>query len=87
MEELHLPHKLTLGDRKNLSISGVTEVVSFDEGAVILRIGQDVLNVRGENLHLKTLSLEGGQVAVDGFVRALIYEEGRSGGFWSRLWG
>ena len=43
---------------------------------------------RGQDLHLKTLSLDGGQVAVDGTVTALIYEEPRrEGGFFSRLFG
>ena len=43
---------------------------------------------QGQDLHLKTLSLDGGQVAVDGTVTALIYEEPRrEGGFFSRLFG
>ena len=36
-EERHLPHKLTLSERKSLTMTGVTEVVSFDETAVVLR--------------------------------------------------
>lgn len=70
-----LPHKLTLNERKNLSMIGVTEVVSFDDTAVVLRTAQGTLSVQGSGLQLKTLSLDGGQVAVDGTVTALIYEE------------
>ncbi len=85
---LQIPHKLTLDERKKLTISGVNEVVSFDETAVVLKTGRGNLLVRGENLHLKTLSLDGGQVAVDGTVTALIYEEPRrEGGFLTRLFG
>ena len=73
-----LPHKLTLNERKSLSMTGVTEVVSFDDTAVVLRTALGTLIVQGSDLHLKTLSLEGGQVAVDGTVSALIYEEPRS---------
>lgn len=82
-----LPHKLTLNDRKNLTLTGVTEVVSFDETAIFLHTQLGALEVQGENLQLKTLSLEGGQVAVDGHISALIYEEPRQsgGGFWGRL--
>lgn len=88
MEELRLPHKLTLNDRKTLNVTGVTEVVSFDEEAVVLRIGTDTLVVRGEGLHMKNLNLENGQAAVEGQVGALLYEEGRNpSGFWHRLWG
>lgn len=87
-EFLHLPHKLTLNERAALNMTGVTEVLSFDETAVILRTELGRLMVRGEQLQLKTLSLEGGQVAVDGKISALIYEEPRqSGGFWRRLLG
>ncbi len=87
-ERMALPHKLTLNERHQLSITGVSEVVSFDDTAVILRTQQGTLNIHGKDLQLKTLSLEGGQVAVDGTVSALIYEEPRpSGGIFHRLFG
>mgnify|MGYP003300612265 CR=1 FL=1 len=84
MEE-HLPHKLQLNERRQLTMTGVTEVVSFDETTVVLQTGLGTLMVHGQNLQLKTLSLEGGQVAVDGSVSALIYEEPRQSGGWRRL--
>ena len=84
---LQLPHKLTLNQREDLSLTGVTEVVSFDDTAVILKTHLGTLTVSGENLVLKTLSVEGGQVAVSGHVTSLAYEEPRSPGFWQRLWG
>ena len=85
---LQLPHKLSLEERKKLTVSGVAEVVSFDESAVVLRTARGVLLVRGQDLHLKTLSVDGGQVAVEGMVSVLIYEEPRrEGGFFTRLFG
>ena len=80
------PHKLTLNDRKNLTLTGVTEVVSFDDSSVVLRTELGTLEVQGEHLQLKTLSIDGGQVAVDGHISALVYEEPRSAdSFWRRL--
>jgi len=76
-DALKLPHKLTLNQREALALTGVTEVVSFDENAVILKTHLGTLHVLGENLVLKTLSVEGGQVAVDGHVSSLVYEEPR----------
>jgi len=76
-DALKLPHKLTLNQREALTLTGVTEVVSFDENAVILKTHLGTLHVLGENLVLKTLSVEGGQVAVDGHVSSLVYEEPR----------
>lgn len=87
-ERMALPHKLTLNERKKLTVTGVTEVVSFEENAVILKTTLGTLVVQGNQLQLKTLSLEGGQVDVDGTVTALIYEEPRSsGGVLRRLFG
>lgn len=86
--QLQLPHKLTLNERSSLSMTGVTEVVSFDDSTVILHTALGTLVVQGRDLQLKTLSPDGGQVAVAGNVSALIYEEPRSNAsLWHRLFG
>ena len=85
MAEGQLPHKLQLNERRNLTMNGVTEVVSFEETAVVLQTSLGTLIVQGEGLQLKTLTLEGGQVAGDGHICALIYEEPRQSGGWRRL--
>lgn len=85
--ELHLPHSLTLKDRQILTMTGVTEVVSFDDTAVVLHTELGRLCIHGRDLQLKTLTLDGGQVAVEGSVAALIYEEPRQGGWLRRLMG
>jgi sporulation protein YabP len=83
-----LPHKLTLHQRSSLTMTGVTEVVSFDDAAVVLRTQLGTLVVQGSGLQLKTLASEGGQVAVEGKVTSLVYEEPREKGGWlSRLFG
>ena len=84
MPDEHLPHKLQLSERKVLTMTGVTEVVSFDENAVVLQTSLGLLSVQGQQLSLKTLSLDGGQVAVEGSISALAYEEPRQSG-WRRL--
>ncbi len=86
MTEERFPHKVTLNERKQLTMSGVTEVVSFEETAVVLQTALGTLVVQGQGLKLKTLTPEGGQVAVDGDISALVYEEPREEGFWQRLW-
>ena len=88
MDEEYTAHSLQLDRRERLTMSGVTEVVSFEENIVILRTGLGTLNVHGRELRLKNLSLEGGQVAVEGQISALIYEEPRLRGGWrQRLFG
>lgn len=81
-EQIRLPHKLSLNERKSLTMTGVSEVVSFDEQSVVLQTGLGTLTVHGQDLQLKNLSLEGGQVSVDGTVSALIYEEPRQHKGW-----
>lgn len=77
MAEIQLPHKLSLDERRKLTVSGVTEVVSFDEESVVLRTGLGTLIVQGHGLQLKQLMPEGGNVAVEGQISSLLYEEPR----------
>lgn len=87
-QQMALPHKLTLDQRNSLTMTGVTEVVSFDENAVIVNTELGRLTVQGQQLQLKTLSVEGGQIAVEGNIAALQYEEARQKGGWvHRLFG
>lgn len=86
--QIQLPHKLTLNERQTLTVTGVSEVVSFDDTAVHLHTTQGSLFVHGKDLRLKNLSPEGGQLAISGTVTALVYEELRQKGGWlARLFG
>ena len=83
------PHQVVLEDREQLMISGVEEVESFDENSILLSTAQGDLEVQGEGLHIEKLSLDGGDLKVEGLVNALIYQpRGRErGGLLSRLLG
>lgn len=87
MSQEYTDHSLSLVQRQKLSVTGVEEVVSFDESAVVLRTGLGMLMVHGQGLQLKTLSVEGGQTAVEGSISALVYEEPRPEGWLRRLLG
>lgn len=81
-----LPHCLTLDERKKLSVSGVEEVVNFDEGQVSVQTVQGLLLVRGENLRVDKLEKSTGELTISGLVTDLAYEEtGPGTGFWSKL--
>ena len=81
-------HHLVLEERESLTVSGVEEVESFDENTIVMVTVQGVLIVRGEELHIEKLSLDGGDLKVEGMVESLTYEaERRKGGFLSRLLG
>lgn len=79
-------HHIILEEREQLAVSGVEEVESFDESSVVMRTNQGALLIHGSSLHIEKLSLDGGEVLVQGEVDALTYEEELSqGGFFSRL--
>lgn len=83
------PHKLVLEGRSKLSLTGVTQVESFDDNTVTLVTSKGILTVQGRDLHLQSLSLDGGQAAVDGQIDSLYYEEpaAQAGRFFARLLG
>jgi len=86
-EEKQMPHHIVLEGRNSLTVSGVEEVESFDEAAIVMVTVKGTLVVRGESLHIEKLSLDGGDLKVEGTVDSLTYEDdGREkGGFLARL--
>ena len=81
-------HHIILEERERLSVSGVEEVESFDENTIVMSTTRGTLVIRGENLHIEKLSLDGGDLKVEGDIDALTYEDGgrdRSGGLLARL--
>ena len=86
-DHLQLPHKLTLNERKSLTLTGVTEVVSFDENEVVMETSHGLLTVSGDGLHVEKLTLEAGELVIAGRIDAMLYTEGRGsrGSFWSRF--
>lgn len=82
------PHHVILEGREHLSISGVEDVESFDENAVVVYTSKGVLVVHGANLRIDRLSLDGGELSVEGMVDSLTYESKdreSGGGLLSRL--
>ena len=88
LKAAELPHRLTLDSRSRLSITGVLEVESFDDTEILLTSTRGPMSIRGQGLHLQMLSLDGGEVRVDGTVDAIVYEpDAPAGGFFARLFG
>ena len=88
MPRMEGAHHVILEGREQLSVSGVEEVESFDENSIILSTALGGLEVQGEGLHIEKLSLDGGDLKVEGDIDALTYEESRrerSGGLLARL--
>jgi sporulation protein YabP len=71
-------HELTLTGRSRLSVTGVLQVISFDDGEILLETEMGTLMLRGENMNITHLDLTAGQIAVQGSVAAMEYREQRS---------
>lgn len=74
-KDIPLPHKLTLDERKKLTLTGAREVLHFDEELVELDTARGNLVIQGSELRLKCLSLEDGAVVIQGNISALLYDE------------
>ena len=62
------PHALTISDRRSAQLSGVKEVLSFDEKQLLLAVS-------GEGLHITALLLDEGRLTFEGRVDALSYSD------------
>lgn len=82
-------HRLELTGREHLTVSGVEDVERFDETIIVMSTAAGTLVVTGEDLHIGKLSLDGGELHVDGRIDAVSYEEtgGERVGFFRRLFG
>ena len=82
-------HRLELIGREQLTISGVEDVERFDETGIVMSTAAGTLVVTGEDLHIGKLSLDGGELHVDGRIDAVSYEDGgqERQGFFRRLFG
>lgn len=68
-------HNLILENRETLGISGVNEIMSFDEKEVVLKTEAGKLTVLGSDLKMSKLSVESGDVSVFGNIRSLSYSD------------
>ena len=66
-------HNMILENRKSLSISGITDVDSFDEREIILYTQLGDLTIQGRELHIDAMSVETGDMTITGDIWALIY--------------
>lgn len=79
------PHLLTLDNRSLLTLTGVEDVSGFDEQTINIRLADATLVVKGSALHISKLSLDSGDVVIDGKISSLQYLGASSGSLRSRL--
>lgn len=66
-------HKLVMSLRKTCNLTGIVDAISFDPGEILLETEMGMLMIRGNDLHVKRIMLEKGEVDVEGKIDSLTY--------------
>ena len=82
-------YNLILENRNKLSISGVSDVDSFDEQEIVIYTALGTLTVKGFDLHINKLNVESGELVIEGELDSIAYsDQGRQekgGGFFAKM--
>jgi sporulation protein YabP len=68
-------HAINIIRRESLSATGVVDVISFDEESIIAETELGMMIIKGINLHVNRLNLENGELAIDGEISGVTYED------------
>lgn len=71
-------HKVVIHNRKSVALTGIQDVLSFDATEILLDTVQGMLMLRGRELHVNRLSLDKGEVDVDGQIDSFAYADEQS---------
>lgn len=67
-------HSLNLSNRQRLELSGINNVIAFDEKEIVLATNLGYLTINGEELHINMLNLDEGKVAIQGTINNMAYK-------------
>lgn len=71
-----LSHAITINERKNLLISGVKKIDSFDNEEFLMETNMGYINIKGEELEIVKLDTFQGNVSIKGRINSLVYMDG-----------
>lgn len=74
-KQLARSHRLLFNNRRTGTVSGVTDVISFDIAEILLETEQGMLTIKGSDLHVNRLTLEKGEVDIEGRIDSMAYSE------------
>lgn len=77
-EKMGLSHKVMLNNREKGSLTGILDVISFDENTIVLDTDMGLLTIKGKDLHVSRLTLEKGEIDIEGRTDSLVYSSNES---------
>lgn len=75
-EKTGLSHRVVLNDRNRGSLTGILDVISFDENTIVLDTDMGMLTIKGKDLHVSRLTLDKGEIDIEGRPDSLVYSSG-----------
>ena len=85
-EVIRSNQNIIIEDRKKLTLSGVKEVISFDDETLLLETALGRLTVKGAGLHIVNFDTASGDLFAEGKIYAAVYtSDEKNGGFFSRV--
>ena len=79
MQDYKLPHNIVLENKEKMSVTGVSDVDTFDEGKIVLFIPGDTLIIEGEDLHIQKLDVSSGELTIEGYIYSIAYTRTEAG--------
>lgn len=77
-EKMGMSHKVMLNNRERGSLTGILDVISFDENSIVLDTDMGLLTIKGKDLHVSRLTLEKGEIDIEGRTDSLVYSSNES---------
>ena len=77
-EKLGVSHRLTLNNRDRGNLTGILDVISFNASQIVLDTDMGLLTIRGKDLHVSRLSLEKGEIDIEGRTDSFTYSSNES---------
>lgn len=71
-------HKIILNNREQGTLTGILDVISFDENTIVLDTDMGMLTIKGKDLHVSRLTLDKGEIDIEGRCDSLVYSSNES---------
>ena len=72
-EKMGMSHKMEVYNREKGKLTGILDVNSFDENTIVLDTDMGLLTIKGKDLHVSRLTLEKGEIDLEGRVDSMVY--------------
>ena len=81
-------HNVTMEERRNMTVSGVEDVDSFDEDKIVAYTTEGVMTIKGAEMRINRLNVEKGEMDIEGEIDSIEYAEGHKsekGSFFGKI--